>query len=409
MADQELDRQLRWPVAIGIAAIALGLLCNEWLLARLFSTDGRIALSNRLVIWAFTISAIATGLGLIARWRQVDGLTRRAVARHPNVAASVFGAFLCVALVVSVETLFWTLINKVNANTTDLVVHKAPSFRPGMQTTDSLRVGDETIYDVTYTLDKDYGRAVPGNPTDPAHTHVYLFGGSCTFGQGVGDDETLASYLVQETDGVRAFNYGFPGHGTAHMLVRLEQMEPTPAPERPEAIALYVFIPNHVKRTIGAMSIAATWGRDYPYYKPGPGGALQHAGTFTTGRPILSRVYALLRHEQVMKYFGGDLPPSPTDKHLAFTVRVISKSKRRFEELFHSDRFHVILYPMHPNFEFNPQRLIPFLVQAGIDYFDYTQAIDLNQEGFLLKHDLHPAGKTHRALAQRLAADLALQ
>lgn len=407
MPDRQPHRQARWPIALGIAAIAAGLICNEWLLTKLFSADDRISPNKRIVIWAFTVTAVTTGLALIAWRRQADRWARHTASRHPGLTATALGTLLALALLFGTEALFWTL-NRARTGAPETVIYRPPSFRPGSQTTDSLRVGSQTIYDVTYTLDEEYRRVVPDNPPDLVLTHVYFFGGSFTFGQGVNDHESLANYLVQETDGVKAYNCGFPGHGPAHMLLRLNQMQPQEIPRQADAIGLYLFIPNHVKRTIGAMRLATAGGRDYPYYKPGPGGTLVHTGTFTTGRPILSRVYKLLQHEQILRYFGADLPTRITDKHLAFTTRVIAQSKRRFEELFGSDRFHVVLYPMHPNFEFNPQRLIPFLEQAGIDYFDYTQSIDLNQEGFLLEHDLHPTKKTHQALAQQLAADLAL-
>ena len=49
----------------GIVFIAAGITCNEWTLASLFSSDGIIALSHRIIIWIFDFVLIGIGFILL--------------------------------------------------------------------------------------------------------------------------------------------------------------------------------------------------------------------------------------------------------------------------------------------------------------------------------------------------------
>jgi lysophospholipase L1-like esterase len=63
---------------------------------------------------------------------------------------------------------------------------------------------------------------------------------------------------------------------------------------------------------------------------------------------------------------------------------------------------YVLFFPGHKE----TRRLLPTLQAAGIEYLDYVDLFDVQQEGFEIKNDGHPTAKAYRAIATRLAEDL---
>jgi hypothetical protein len=52
---------------------------------------------------------------------------------------------------------------------------------------------------------------------------ILFFGGSFTYGEGVGDDETLPAQVGKITKGrYRVYNFGLHGYGPQHMLAAVE-------------------------------------------------------------------------------------------------------------------------------------------------------------------------------------------
>src|SRR3990172_6941777 len=73
----------------GILLISAGMACNEWILASLYSSDGIIAVSHRIIIWVVDISLIGTGFILL--------IYRRSLKIH-NLLLFVFSVFFCLTL-----------------------------------------------------------------------------------------------------------------------------------------------------------------------------------------------------------------------------------------------------------------------------------------------------------------------
>lgn len=59
-------------ILIGSLFILIGILCNEWMLAALFSEDGAIALSRRVLIWIFDIVMVVIGITIIMKKKSLD-------------------------------------------------------------------------------------------------------------------------------------------------------------------------------------------------------------------------------------------------------------------------------------------------------------------------------------------------
>lgn len=76
---------------------------------------------------------------------------------------------------------------------------------------------DTVIYDVQYTIGADGYRA----DVDSQQYSAYLFGGSYTFGEGLEDSQTIASYLLKNHQ-IQAKNMGVHGYGLHQALFTIQ-------------------------------------------------------------------------------------------------------------------------------------------------------------------------------------------
>jgi hypothetical protein len=44
------SKKQTWLIVVGLLFVLIGMICNEWLLAALFSTDGVIVFKNRMIM-----------------------------------------------------------------------------------------------------------------------------------------------------------------------------------------------------------------------------------------------------------------------------------------------------------------------------------------------------------------------
>lgn len=86
----------------------------------------------------------------------------------------------------------------------------------------SLTYPGATVFDVSYTFDKNGIRNVPVSKC--IDKHAVFFGDSQAFGEGVNDNETLP-FCFQKESKYRSYNYAFPGHGIDNMLGWLKSDE----------------------------------------------------------------------------------------------------------------------------------------------------------------------------------------
>jgi len=256
------------------------------------------------------------------------------------------------------------------------------------------------VYDVVYSTDAYSRRITPIKDSDRQSVGFILyFGCSFTFGEGVNDDETMPFYVSQLAPEYQPYNYGFRGYGPQQMLAKLQSDEITEEVDQAgHGVSVYTFIDGHVPRVIGSMR-ALYFVRYHPYYTLDRDDRLVRRGSFTSGRPILTRLYWLISKSQTLKYFRIDWP-RVNENHIRLTARIISESRRLFREKFGSDAFYVLIYP---GAIYYGKRLIPYLEQADIKYLDYS---DLPSEK--IPYDGHPTAKAHQAVAKRLVKYLGI-
>jgi hypothetical protein len=147
-----------------------------------------------------------------------------------------------------------------NYSSSDLLGYVAKGdgvFKSIKMTTDS-----DTVYDVLYTI-KDGIRHTP-NSNDHGSESAVFFGCSFTFGTGVNDTGTLPYHFNEASSRqYRTINCGLPGYGPHQMLAFTESSLFDSLSIKTGSIAIYGFIPDHIRRCAGYSS----WDLKGPHYE----------------------------------------------------------------------------------------------------------------------------------------------
>jgi len=364
-------------------------------------------------------------------WLNLDSLLEHPLPFHALLTLPTALAFVCLALAILPRTLFINLavfaglIGAAEAGAWALA--PAPSATHGERETFYARHaalgyvlvpsvvahhprgdGSTQSSSVTYEID-DRGRRRTPTPSRPARSSfVLFFGDSNTFGEGLGQTDTLPYYAGQLAADHRPYNYGVPGYGPQHMLELLNVRRiPDEVPE-PEGHAVYFFIPAHVARAIGSSKVSTGWGRHFPYYRLGPDGGVLTSGDFVHGRPLTTLLYHFWNESNLAAASGVDLPPRYWDEHYRLTAKILAESGRRLARQVPLQGFHVILAQAYNA----PQREVldrmrAALTREGVPVLDYSRLLDASDPRYRLSDvDYHNSAAANRAMATQLVSDL---
>jgi len=361
------------------------------------------------LVWIRTLDTalILLGAALVLFRPQIEIPSPERLRSMPDFAASALGLLGAAGALFAVELGFHAY-NTISARyrPPEVVRFSAPLWRTDAVSDLRKTVGNRVVYDVTYRRDAIGARVTPDSAPASAKHSVVFFGGSFTFGQGVQDTETLPNQFARLAPSWHVANFGYPGHGPAHMLERLQRPGGARGLTNGRTIVVDVFIPDHVRRTIGSMRIATTWGRDFPLYVVNEDGRLERRGTMQTGQPLLALTYNVLAREPIMKCFNVDLPFSLIEKDLDLVARIDAEAKALVHRVNPRAEFVVVLFPDHPRAEFPAARLVPHLQAVGVHVLDYST--QLQGEEMWIPGDGLPAPEAYARVARLIAGDLGL-
>jgi len=256
---------------------------------------------------------------------------------------------------------------------------------------------NDTVYDVRYTIDSFCKRNTPGHDSLKKQ-YALFFGCSFAFGEGLQDNETF-SYYFQELSGTsNAYNFSYSGFGTNHMLARLEFEHLPKQVKEKDGAAFYIFIWDHMYRSIGTMARYTDWLQNAPYYTF-ENGKLVRRKMFKDGRKFISGCYEQLYMTNIVKYFKIDLPPRLFDYHFETVTEMIKQSEILYEKQFGNKNFYVIFYPSYDvRKKEEYDKLKYFLDKKNIRYIDLTQFINYDMR-YSLDGDSHPRASTNKIMA----------
>jgi len=406
-------RRLRPAYVVGAILCGTGILCNEWVLTRLFSADGTLEFETRAQIWFFDIGLVLLGLFLVwySRWSSSLAALRHCQRNYPKTTASVFGFGLVLLFIGSLEVFFHALNqfkadhSKVQESALRFVRTEPLGYKnpPNARAVERMSLSGREIFNVTYTTDSHSRRVTPFRNTRQARKFILFFGCSFTFGQGVEDEETLPFFVGQLAPDYEPYNYGVIGYGPQQVLIKLEDTTLRREIEQDEGILIYTFIHDHVYRVIGTIN---HHGRERPYYVLDANGDLQRKGDMVSGRPGIALWYWLVGKSQTAQYFQLGFNWRITEDDIRLTARIIVEAHNAFSSMFNHSKFYVLMYPNPASH--SRKELIPLFEAAGVKVIDYSELFDPSDPAFRIEGDPHPTPKAYQMVAAKLTRDLGI-
>ncbi|MCC7202182.1 MAG: SGNH/GDSL hydrolase family protein [Nitrospirae bacterium] len=204
----------------GILFISAGIACNEWVLAALFSSDGIIAVSYRIIIWIADVILISIGFTLL--------IYRRSLQVH-NLVLLIFSVLFCFISFVAFD-FFRAYLFLINSRFIDMGsygnIHVKDYYLGWKLKPDSSgRHAAKGMFDVIYEIDHDGFRKI--NNTGNPDFSIYFFGDSFTFGHGVSNNDTFSNIIREKflKDKINIYNAGVNGYGIVQMYQQFLNIE----------------------------------------------------------------------------------------------------------------------------------------------------------------------------------------
>jgi hypothetical protein len=263
---------------------------NYWFAGGFLLAVGLVALTLNSAVWACAAAAILGLAGVVLlegnRWRN-SALLVSALALSLTLLDAFAGwlspAPMGAGLVRSTEPRWWP--------PPDPILGFRP--RPDSEAVAMATYDGKTVYRQTYHFDATAARVTPSAPSD-AETYLFM-GDSFVFGQGLLDDEALASQFAKVHDlSVHGVNLGVPGYGPNHLVRAFEAgLLDRYADKNVKAVVTWI-IPAQLARVTGD----GTWLGSSPRYVL-ENGVLRYTGSFNEHR--------LLNPMAGLKYLLGQL------------------------------------------------------------------------------------------------------
>ncbi|MCC7202159.1 MAG: SGNH/GDSL hydrolase family protein [Nitrospirae bacterium] len=297
-------------VTIGLLLIAAGILFNEWFLAALFSADGVIASSHRIIIWIVDVGLVSAGILLIIFKRSltkekvliITGLLivlagvilgemfipvvmgtlmsaqNRLLLRIVEIYVIVAGFMVILyrktidlkgVLLFAMSSLFcfilflgfdyysyYSRMIKMRSGVSEFLA-KSPLERLYIEDDKlgwKLRADARATYlssekyDVLYETDEKGFRKI-NNSTGKPRFSIYFFGDSFTFGDGVNNGTTFSSVIKDRylKKEVNVYNAGVNGYGIVQMFQRFIIIKDQ---IQPGDLVIFTPIANDIKRNL---------------------------------------------------------------------------------------------------------------------------------------------------------------
>lgn len=266
---------------------------------------------------------------------------------------------------------------------------------------------DTLIYSMAYHLDGHGHRVTPDSLTK-GEKFAAFWGCSFTFGDGLNDNETIPFYFSKNTKIFKGYNFGYSGYGPSQALLKLQSDSLNRIITEENGIGFYVFIHDHINRTINSMSnFMMNEGRNPCFEIEGEN--VVYKGLFKDVYPQRSSIYKKMGANGFCRYFNIGYPFRLGDEHFALTARVLEEVSKEFQRKFHNNQFYVILYPSITQKDYEAdEKIIEYLKIKKIKYLDYRKLFNPNAKGYSIRHDNHPTAYANDVLTKQIIKDLNL-
>ena len=265
----------------------------------------------------------------------------------------------------------------------------------------------DTVYDVIYGVDGRGLRETTNLNPKGRTKHLMVLGCSFVFGEGVSDAETLPSRIAQRTKKYLVYNMGVQGTGPHDLGMRIENPELGNTVKESEGLAIYMYIPDHVRRTVPSISmLGKRMGR--PVWLEDGSGNIQRFNSYAEADPWGALFLRILSWSNVLWALGLDFPPSFGEEHFRKTAHTIAYVSKMYKTKFPKGEFVALIYP----YEWDKGVMGPYLTHYGVKVLDYsvTDISKLVQAKWQLSpQDGHPSAEAHDVIADQITRDLNLK
>ncbi len=260
---------------------------------------------------------------------------------------------------------------------------------------------DHLVYSQKYAITPQRIRETPQKKRAES-CNVVFFGGSYTFGEGVGDHETMPYFFAKEGDGkFNVYNLGFHGYGPHQMLRALETERLKTIVDGPVHLVIYQGIQSHVDRVAGN----TFWDHYGPKYMLMPDGSVRYQGPFH-GK-WYKIFYDLVRHSALYGFIQERFIQMHAFDHrnIPLYVGVVDQSRRAIEGTLHAP-FYVLFWDKGSGDTLTDQIVEKFKNNRFrlINISQIIPDIQVNQELYTLSpYDPHPNATAHYLIGKYLA------
>jgi len=321
------------------------------------------------------------------------------------------GSFLLVLIMV--ESLFAVLgalttpfisCRWAGGNTSDPVL--GYKMRPNARVHDRHEANGKVLYEVEYHSNEHRRRIVPVPNSNGRDKFIAFFGCSFTFGLGVDDAQTLPACVGRLAPTYLPYNFAYQGWGPQQMLVTLQEPLEREVTQ-PRGIGVYVYIPDHIYRAIGAMHCVNSWTPSFPCFEI-EHGDLKYRGSFAQAHPWKLDVFHVLGWSPTLRYFKFTWPMDLRESDYELTARIISEAATAFHKKWPESPFYVLFYPYpHIEAEDRTRQMEAILKAQGLPCLRFDGLIERGvPEGQRTSDDCHPSAAANEVLAAALAEAL---
>jgi hypothetical protein len=245
----------------------------------------------------------------------------------------------------------------------------------------------------------------------PGHRHIFVFGGSSTFGIGLEDFQSLPYRLSEETT-YDVSNFSDVGGGPSNVLLKLRSPNLFSKIQNRDGVAVYFMPHNYFIRSLCTIDWVFAGGGDcYPILNRD---TLANEGRFSSNR---FRYYTgmLFWSSHLFRYLDWTIPSSYKDEDFEFVARILKESERQYKAITsEKNRFIVAIMPLFNHLRYSDKfqktyPLAPFFRENEISYIDYSNInMDyLFETPAYIAGDWHPSAAYHDFFAKRIIADIA--
>ena len=218
--------------------------------------------------------------------------------------------FLVFCLILVATELFFKFITnnkKITFNSSSQLstIDKLLGYKPPVASTNIVekKIGTELIYRAVYHYNNNGLRKTPQKVMENYKGHMVFLGDSNTFGQGLNDNQTIASFMVKRFQKFKAYNYAFIGYGPTNIMALAESNRLLNEVNEPQGFTFYMFKGFLINRLLGTLHFYRWINGSHPFYDFSENRGYVRNKTFKSAQPLIFKIKKFIANLSIVKHF----------------------------------------------------------------------------------------------------------